>query len=223
MAENSGNQVYSHKHWRTCAQWSYCVRDRGRGGRAGEAFQASPSCLRSERKKKRCGPLLVLLLVNKHLDQVSGGRLPHSAWLFAAGVALMPAVMNQARLFEQLKGNQIYTLHTASRSHMLDWSLQTRGARTRCLFGFHFIQKTSAPVTSVHLSLMTGRSVLPMGWRQGNNAQREWHDFLGLSLNPLASCHSSWVTALQHHNKSWVISADSNGGWMFLSKHREEP
>lgn len=42
--------------------------------------------------------------VNKHLDQVPGNRLPHNARLFAARVALMPAVMNQ-----QLKGSQIYT------------------------------------------------------------------------------------------------------------------
>lgn len=47
--------------------------------------------------------------LNKHLDQVPGNRLPHNAWLFAAGVALMPAVMNQPRLPQQLKGNQIYT------------------------------------------------------------------------------------------------------------------
>lgn len=47
--------------------------------------------------------------LNKHLVQVPGNRLPHNAWLFAAGVALMPAVMNQPRLPQQLKGNQIYT------------------------------------------------------------------------------------------------------------------
>lgn len=47
--------------------------------------------------------------VNKHLDQVPGNRLPHNAGLFAARVALMPAVMNQPRLVQQLKGNQIYT------------------------------------------------------------------------------------------------------------------
>lgn len=47
--------------------------------------------------------------VNKHLDQVPGNRLPHNAWLFAARVALMPAVMNQPRLLQQFRGNQIYT------------------------------------------------------------------------------------------------------------------
>lgn len=47
--------------------------------------------------------------VNKHLDRVPGNRLPHNAGLFAARVALMPAVMNQPRLLQQPRGNQIYT------------------------------------------------------------------------------------------------------------------
>lgn len=105
MAENSGNQVHSNKHSSTIAQRSYCICDCGVEGEL--LFDPPFSSLHHQLAERDV--VHYSSSVNKHLDQVPGNRLPHNAWLFAARVALMPAVMNQHRLLQQLKGNQIYT------------------------------------------------------------------------------------------------------------------
>ena len=106
--------------------------------------------------------------LNKHLDQVPGNRLPHNAWLFAAGVALMPVVMNQPVCHSSSKETK-YTLTAASYSEMFDWSLLTRGLDMQ--FVWVLLHARPSPlVTLLHLLLMIERRFAD-GWKCGNYIQ----------------------------------------------------
>ena len=139
LADGREHQVSSNKHSRTSAQWSFCICDRGGGGGLlldPPFFQ--PPCPASLARREMWSITRPLLTSIWSRFQASGRS--HSARLFAAGVASMPAAMNQPRLSQQLRGNQIYTLlQRRSPRRLIEacW----HGGRRRCLFGRHFIHR----------------------------------------------------------------------------------
>lgn len=97
-------------------------------------FPASSSCITSKQRDV----VHYSSSVNKHLDQAPGNRLPHNAWLCAARVALLPAVMNQPRLLQHLRGNQIYTRCSFTLTNVRLKPADKRVRHAVC-FGFYLI------------------------------------------------------------------------------------